>query len=80
MESDQGIEVFFEKRGQQKKESLILKYEIESPLSTCIEVEKSFMQNLSAFWLSFVDKKRIVDKSLFGLHLHPLIIGFFSFV
>ena len=49
MECDQGIEVFFEKRGQQKKGSLILKYEIEVPLSTCIEVEKSFMENLCAF-------------------------------
>ena len=49
VECDQGIEVFFEKRGQQKKGSLILKYEIEVPLSTCIEVEKSIMQNLCAF-------------------------------
>ena len=58
------LRYYLTKMGQQKKETLIFKKRIETPLYTCIGVAENFMQSLSAFLLFFDDKKEKLLKAL----------------
>ena len=75
-----GVKILFEEEGQQNKETLILKQEIEIPAALLYRgVKKISCRACLLFYCVFGDQKGIVFKTSLDLCFHPLIIEFFSY-
>ena len=68
-----GVEIFFEKDGQQKKVAFILKYGTKPSLH--IGVPENFMQSLSVFFVVVVVVvgKKVAFKSSIHKDFYPMI-------